>query len=44
MAQAPSFNPNNYNDAYELVPLGVEHAYLIDDLTYMDRPVYIMSG
>ena len=40
MAQAPSFNPNNYNDAYELVSLGVEHAYL----TYMDRPVYIMSG
>ncbi len=44
MAQAPTFNPNNYNDAYELVPLGVEYAHVVDDLTYMDRPVYIMSG
>lgn len=44
MAQAPSFNPNNYNDAYELTPLGSEYAHIVDDLTYMDRPVYILSG
>lgn len=43
MTQAPTFNPNNYNDAYELMPLGVEYSYIVDDLTYMDIPVYIMS-
>jgi len=40
----PSFNPNDYNDAYVLKPLGVENAHVIDDLTYVDIPVYVMSG
>lgn len=44
MAQAPTFNPNNYNDAYELIPLGVEYSQIVDDLTYIDMPVYILSG
>jgi stage V sporulation protein D (sporulation-specific penicillin-binding protein) len=42
--QAPSFNPNNYNDAYVLKPLGQEEAHIVDDLTYIDIPVYILSG
>lgn len=41
---APSFNPNSYNDAYTLMPLGEEYAHIIDDLTYIDIPVYIYTG
>jgi cell division protein FtsI/penicillin-binding protein 2 len=41
---APTFNPNNYNDAYILKPLGQENAAIVDDLTYVDIPVYVMSG
>ena len=38
---APTFNPNDYNDAYILEPLGEDRAEIIDDLTYVDVPVYI---
>lgn len=41
---APTFNPNSYNDAYTLVPLWEEFATIIDDLTYIDIPVYIFTG
>lgn len=41
---APTFNPNNYNDAYTLMPLGEEFAPIIDNLTYIDIPVYIFTG
>jgi cell division protein FtsI/penicillin-binding protein 2 len=40
----PTFNPNNYNDAYILKPLGVEDRRIVDDLTYVDVPVYVLSG
>ena len=40
----PSFNPNSYNDAYTLMPLGEEYAHIIDNLTYIDIPVYIYTG
>ena len=40
----PTFNPNNYNDAYVLQPLGQDLAHIVDDLTYIDVPVYVMSG
>ncbi len=40
----PTFNPNNYNDAYILKPLGQENSHVVDDLTYIDVPVYILSG
>ena len=39
----PSFNPNNYNDAYTLQPLGEEYAHIIDDLSYNEIPVYIYT-
>jgi len=39
----PSFNPNNYNDAYTLTPLLVEDSYVVDNETYIDIPVYIKT-
>ena len=41
---APTFNPNNYNDAYILEPLGEDRAEIIDNLTYVDVPVYIKDN
>ena len=43
-AQYPTFNPNDYNDAYDLQPLSVDYAYVIDSDTYIDVPVYIKTG
>ena len=40
---APSFNPNNYNDAYTKIPLGQEYAHIVDDLSYNEIPVYIYT-
>ena len=40
---APSFNPNNYNDAYQYMPLWIEYRQLVDDETYMDVPVFIKT-
>ncbi len=40
-ASYPSYNPNNYNDAFTLQPLWPEYQYLIDDLSYVENPVYI---
>ena len=42
-AQYPTFNPNDYNDAYDLQPLSVDYAYVIDSDTYIDVPVYIKT-
>ena len=39
----PTYNPNNYNDAYTMVPLSPEYDYLIDNETYNEVPVYIYS-
>lgn len=39
----PTYNPNNYNDAYTMIPLWPEHSYLIDNETYNEVPVYIYS-
>ncbi len=40
----PTYNPNNYNDAYTMIPLSPEHSYIIDNETYNEVPVYIYSG
>ncbi len=40
----PTYNPNNYNDAYTMIPLGPEYAYILDNETYNEVPVYIYSG
>ena len=39
----PTYNPNNYNDAYTIVPLSPEYWYLIEDETYNEVPVYIYT-
>lgn len=39
----PTYNPNNYNDAYTMIPLSPEYSYLIDDETYNDVPIYLYS-
>lgn len=39
----PTFNPNNYNDAYTIIPLTPEYDYILDNETYIDIPVYILS-
>ncbi|MDD3263036.1 MAG: penicillin-binding protein 2 [Candidatus Absconditabacteria bacterium] len=43
-ANYPSFDPNDYNSTYQLRPLGWDDRYIIDDLTYLDVPVYINTG
>ena len=40
----PTYNPNNYNDAYTMIPLGPEFSYLINNETYNEIPVYIYTG
>ena len=40
----PTYNPNNYNDAYTMIPLWPQYDYLIDSDTYNEIPVYIYSG
>ena len=40
----PTYNPNNYNDAYTMIPLSPEYSYLIDNETYNEVPVYIYTG
>lgn len=42
-ASFPTYNPNNYNDAYTIVPLGPELSYIIDNETYNEVPVYIYT-
>jgi len=39
----PTYNPNNYNDAYTMIPLSPEYSYIIDSETYNEVPVYIYS-
>ena len=39
----PTYNPNNYNDAYDMIPLSPEYSYLIDNESYNEVPVYIYS-
>lgn len=42
-ANYPSYDPNNYNNAFTLQPLGPEYWYMVDDLSYIDNPVYIKT-
>lgn len=42
-ASMPTYNPNNYNDAYTMIPLSPEYSYLVDDETYNEVPVYIYT-
>jgi cell division protein FtsI/penicillin-binding protein 2 len=40
---APSFNPNTFNDVYQLKPLSPSQAYLINDSSYVDFPIYVKT-
>ncbi|MCF7834635.1 penicillin-binding protein 2 [Candidatus Gracilibacteria bacterium] len=40
----PSFDPNNYDDVYNLQPLSPEYGYIVDNLDYLDVPIYIKSS
>lgn len=42
-ANAPFFDPNKYNEVYELKPLAPEQRYLLDDTSHVDFPVYIQT-
>ena len=42
-ANYPSYNPNNYNDAFTLQPLWPEHGYMVDDMSYIENPVFIKT-
>ena len=44
LANYPSFNPNFPNKEYELIPLSYNHRYILDDITYLDHPVFIQTG
>jgi len=39
----PSFDPNDYNNTFQLRPIWRDDRYIIDDLTYLDVPVYIFT-
>ena len=43
-ANAPAYDPNNFDDAYRLIPLGPDHKEIVDDTTHMDVPVYVKTG
>jgi cell division protein FtsI/penicillin-binding protein 2 len=42
-ANYPSFDPNDFNTTFELQPLDWTQKYILDDLTYLDVPVYIYT-
>lgn len=43
MANAPTFDPNNYEQAYQLKPLPYNENNLLEDLTYIDIPIFYLS-
>ena len=42
-ASLPTYNPNNYNDAYTIIPLWPDYAYILDNESYNEVPIYIYS-
>ncbi len=43
-ANAPTFDPNNPQESYALKPLTPEDAYIVDDDSHVDIPVYYVTG
>lgn len=43
-ANAPTFDPNDPQESYALKPLTPEDAYIVDDDSRIDVPVYYVSG
>ena len=44
MADYPNFDPNYPNKIYELAELWPQYRSIIDDITYVDIPVYVYSS
>lgn len=42
-ANYPTYNPNNYNDAFTVQPLWPDHAVMVDDPSYVDVPLFILT-
>ncbi len=40
-ATYPSYNPNNYNDVFTLQPLSPKYGYMLDNLSYVEHPIFI---
>jgi hypothetical protein len=40
----PTFNPNDTQIHYKLRPITYDERYLIEEPTYIDIPVFILSG
>jgi cell division protein FtsI/penicillin-binding protein 2 len=40
----PTFNPNSPNKEYELIPLEYDHKEILDNITYLDHPIFIQTG
>lgn len=43
-ASYPTFDPNSPNDVYQVKPLWPDQRYLVLDPTYVDVPMYLLSG
>lgn len=43
-ATYPTYDPNNFDDAYVLQALSQEYGRIIDNETYIDIPVYVKTG
>lgn len=44
LVNAPDFDPNRIGDEYKLVPLGADEQRLAENLTFIDIPLYYLSG
>ena len=44
MVNAPTYDPNSFDDAYTLMPLGPKLGYVVDDTTHIDIPLYVNTG
>ncbi len=44
MVNYPTFNPNSYQEAYQLKPLSLTESVFVEDDTYRDIPVFYLSG
>lgn len=40
----PNFDPNNYDEVYKIRPLWYDDRNLIDDDTYLDIPILLLTG
>lgn len=44
MVNMPDFDPNHPEDIYTLRPLTYDERYLVEDMTYVDIPIFLSSG